>query len=98
VNGEGQNPDAPLAPDATGRYPAPPHNETGHSWHHDDNLLVQIITEGGMGSPTSFYPMPPFGSVLSEEDIRAVIEYIKTMWTEEQRQYQRQITEAARTG
>lgn len=97
-NGEGQNPDAPLAKDATGRYPAPPHNDTGHTWHHDDDLLVQIVTEGGMGPPTSFYPMPAFGSILSQDEIKAVIEYIKTMWSEEQREYQRQVTEAGRAG
>ncbi|MBZ0291539.1 MAG: cytochrome c [Anaerolineae bacterium] len=93
-NGEGQNPAAPLSKDATGRFLAPPHDSTGHTWHHDDDLLIQIVREGGMGSPSDFYPMPAFGDKLSDEDITAVIAYIQTLWTEEQRTRQRQATEA----
>lgn len=83
-NGQGQFPDAPMQPDDTGRIGAPPHNETGHTWHHEDELLIQIIREGGMGLPELFYPMPPFGGILSDEQITAVIAYIKTLWTPEQ--------------
>lgn len=33
-------------PLANGRYPAPPHDETGHTWHHADALLERIIRDG----------------------------------------------------
>lgn len=89
AQGQGQFPDAPMQPDDTGRIGAPPHNETGHTWHHEDELLIQIIREGGMGSPEMFYPMPPFGEILSDEQITAVIAYIKTLWTDEQVESQR---------
>ncbi|MCA9915956.1 MAG: cytochrome c [Anaerolineae bacterium] len=92
INGEGQFPDAPLEKDITGRYGAPPHNETGHTWHHDDDLIIRIIKEGGMGDPVNFYVMPALGSVLSDTEIEAVIAYIKTMWTSEQQDIQRERT------
>lgn len=92
IEGEGQFPDAPLEPDITGRYGAPPHDETGHTWHHDDDLLIQIIREGGMGDPVSFYTMPALESVLSDAEIEAVLAYIKTMWTQEQIDAQRERT------
>ena len=93
-NGEGQFPDAPMQPDSTGRIGAPPHNGEGHTWHHDDDLLYQIVREGGMGNAQMFYPMPAFGEQLSEEEIEAVIFYIRTFWTEEQRQSQQAISNA----
>lgn len=97
INGEGQNPQAPLRRDATGRFPAPPHNENGHTWHHDDDLLFQIVKEGGMGDPDNFYPMPAFGDQLTDGQIEAVLAYIKTMWTDEQRQRQAEVTALVRS-
>ena len=35
------------SPDESGLYPAPPHDETGHTWHHDDAMLTDYITRGG---------------------------------------------------
>lgn len=95
INGEGQKPEAPLEPDETGRFPAPPHDETGHTWHHDDDLLVRIVKDGGMGGDM-FYEMPAFGDILSADEIEAVLAFIKTMWTDEQRQMQHDRTEAIR--
>jgi hypothetical protein len=31
----------------TGGLPAPPHDETGHTWHHADALLFKIVKLGG---------------------------------------------------
>ena len=90
--GRGQFPEAPLEPDATGRIGAPPHNESGHSWHHSDTLLIRYVTEGGFSDLTRFYLMPAFGEVLSDEQILLVIAYIKSMWTDEQRDSQHQLT------
>lgn len=92
VEGQGQFPDAPFEPDSTGRIGAPPHNETGHSWHHSDVVLIRYVTEGGFSDPARFYVMPPFGTILTEEQILVVIAHIKTLWTDEQRGMQRQLT------
>jgi mono/diheme cytochrome c family protein len=96
IEGEGQFPDAPMQPDDTGRIGAPPHDDTGHTWHHDDDLLIRYVREGGIGDPNRFYPMPPLGDVLTDEEIVAVIGYIKTMWSPEQIQVQRDRTIAIR--
>ena len=96
INGEGQVPAAPLQPDETGRFPAPPHDETGHTWHHDDDLLFNYVKNGGLGNPDMFYPMPAFGDRLSDDDIWATLAYIKTMWTDEQRTTQQERTEVIR--
>lgn len=93
MDGEGQFPEAPFEPDSTGRIGAPPHDATGHTWHHSDILLMRYITEGGFTDPERFYPMPPFGSNLRDEQTLFVLAYIKTMWTDEQRAMQRQLTE-----
>lgn len=94
INGEGQRPDAPLQKDETGRFPAPPHDGSGHTWHHDDDLIIQIIHDGGMGPPDEFYEMPAFGDVLTDEEIYAVLAYIKTFWTDAQRALQQERTNA----
>ncbi len=96
VNGEGQFPNAPLERDSTGRYGAPPHNSAGHTWHHDDDLLVQIIHEGGMGDPENFYDMPAFESTLAAEEIETVIAYIKTFWTPDEQANQAEATRLIR--
>ncbi|MBC8171643.1 MAG: c-type cytochrome [Anaerolineae bacterium] len=91
--GQGQFPLTPLEPDQTGRLGAPPHNETGHSWHHSDVVLIRYVLEGGFSDPTRFYPMPAFGNLLNDDQIIALLAYIKTMWTPEQRDMQRQLTD-----
>lgn len=96
INGEGQFPDAPLERDITGRFGAPPHDETGHTWHHDDDLIIRMVVEGGMGDPVNFYSMPAFESILSDEEVRAVIAYIKTLWTPEIQETQGERTQAVR--
>ena len=96
IDGEGQFPDAPMQPDSTGRIGAPPHNGSGHTWHHDDDLLLRYIKEGGLGDPDSFYPMPAFGEQLTDEEIAIVLAYIKTMWSPEELARQTNATLAVR--
>ena len=100
ANGEGQFPDAPNQPDATGRIGAPPHNDNGHTWHHGDEMLIRYTREGGISliDPVNFYPMPAFGDQLSEGETLAVLAYIKTMWNDEQRSRQQQATESQAGG
>lgn len=68
--------------DARGRLPAPPHDESGHTWHHDDEVLFEV-TKYGMGkhAPAGYVSdMPAFGGQLSEDEIIAVLAYIKSRW------------------
>lgn len=80
---EGQ-PDWRIA-DADGYLPAPPHDETGHTWHHVDSLLVRIVTEGTEKLVGGGYKshMIGFGDVLTEDEILNVLAYIKSTWPEQ---------------
>lgn len=76
----------------------PRHNAEGHTWHHEDCLLVEIIEDGmppRPGVPEDTPTMPPFADELGEDDIRAILAYIKTWWTEDQLEFQEQVTEQA---
>ena len=75
---------------ADGRLPAPPHDETGHTWHHSDTQLF-TITRDGLAAIAPGYEsdMPAFRDVLSDDEIVGVLEYIKSTWPERQREYQR---------
>jgi mono/diheme cytochrome c family protein len=77
-------------------YPAPPHDASGHTWHHGDGLLFRIVRDGGKIYETPGFKsaMPPFGDRLSPDEIKAVLSYLKTLWTEEQRAAQ---AEASKT-
>lgn len=90
IRGEGQ-PNW-KTPNEKGVYPAPPHNSDGHTWHHADDLLLEIIAKGGGAfSPTS--NMPGFKDVLTDEEMVAVLAYIKTFWGSEQIEFQNRVTQ-----
>ncbi|HEX9924591.1 MAG TPA: cytochrome c [Anaerolineae bacterium] len=83
-------------PDTNGNMPAPPHDDSGHTWHHADGLLYEIIRDGSrdpLKPPGSPLTMPAFGDKLSDAEIRAVITYFKSLWTEESRMYQWEVTQ-----
>ncbi len=63
---------------------APPHTGEGHTWHHADRLLVEWILDG---VPLATV-MPRFNGQLTEEEVRSIVAFIKTMWSEEQREFQ----------
>ena len=68
----------------SGRMPAPPHDESGHTWHHTDEVLFGITKHGLVPpyAPRDYQSdMPAFGGTLSDDDIRAVLAYIKSRWT-----------------
>jgi len=69
---------------ADGVLPAPPHDETGHTWHHDDKLLFNYTKGGGqkIGGPGFTSGMPPFEDVLSDKEIWAALAFIKSRWPE----------------
>ena len=50
----------------SGRLPAPPHDETGHTWHHTDEQLLKITLEGLASiAPGYETDMPAFAGVLT---------------------------------
>jgi len=69
-----------------GRLPAPPHDESGHTWHHPDRVLF-AITRDGLAPP--YAPkgyesdMQAFRGRLSDEEIWAVLAFIKSRWRPE---------------
>jgi mono/diheme cytochrome c family protein len=67
-----------------GRMPAPPHDESGHTWHHPDRVLFAITKDGLVPphAPKGYESdMPAFTGKLSDEEIWAVLAYIKSHWT-----------------
>ena len=84
VNGEGQ-PNWHI-PREDGTLPATPLNGDGHTWHHGDGLLYRIVSEGGsfleVPSVSNFKSsMPSFTDQLSHDELVAVINYVKSLWT-----------------
>jgi len=65
-----------------GRMPAPPHDETGHTWHHPDIQLFQIVKYGTAALVGNGYQsdMAAFGDMLSDRQILEVMAYIKSTW------------------
>ncbi len=68
---------------ADGRLPAPPHDVSGHTWHHPDELLFRITKHGmaqAAGLPDYDSAMPAYAGVLSDEEIVAALSWIKSQW------------------
>ena len=81
-----------------GLLPAPPHDETGHTWHHDDGTLFTLTKHGlagilGEGAPPS--GMPAYEGVLTDEQIVAVLSYIVSTWPAEVREMHAEINARA---
>ncbi len=76
-------------PGPDGSMPAPPHDETGHTWHHNDTLLF-AITKYGVAAAANLddyvSAMPVYDGILSDEEIVAVLSYIKSTWPDEIRE------------
>lgn len=87
ISGEGQ-PDW-KTPNEDGSFKPPPHDATGHTWHHADDLLIELVTKGS-DFPQS--QMPTFGEQLSDEEVQAILEYLKSWWGPEERAFQWQVT------
>lgn len=92
VNLEGQS--NWQTPDENGVLPAPPHDVTGHTWHHDDQLLFDYTKLGGAetlatrGIEDFNSGMPGFEGTLTDEDIRDVLGYIRSTWPNDVQQMQ----------
>lgn len=74
------------SPDENGVLPAPPHDETGHTWHHDTGLLFEYTKLGGAKALASRgvagfnSGMPGFAEALTDDDIWNVLAYIRSTW------------------
>ncbi len=77
--------------DAEGYLLAPPHDATGHTWHHSDDLLFEI-TKYGPGKVVNDEEyktrMPAYEGVLTDKAIIAVLSFIKHSWPTEEREWQ----------
>ena len=68
-----------------GRLPAPPHDASGHTWHHDGDTLFRLTKYGVaalIGDPDYQSNMPAYEGILTDGEIIAVLSYIKSTWPE----------------
>lgn len=86
------------ARNADGKLPAPPHDETGHTWHHPDAQLFAITKFGLAPIAGADYAtdMLAFEGTLTDAEILAALAYIKSRWPEKIRQDQARIDAQAR--
>ncbi|PIL19213.1 hypothetical protein P775_15610 [Puniceibacterium antarcticum] len=89
------------SPGPNGVLPAPPHDETGHTWHHRDGVLFDYTKLGGdatlaLQGVVFQSGMPGFGDQLSDAEIWNIIAYIKSTWPERQRAVQAERSAAQR--
>lgn len=81
------------SPGEDGRLPAPPHDRTGHTWHHPDSVLfgytqlggTELLKQQGMDFDSG---MPGFGDTLSDQEIWNILAYIKSTWPDRERNVQ----------
>ena len=75
--------------DSDGYLPAPPHDETGHTWHHDTKMLFDYTKYGGqktlaaVGVTDYNSGMPGYQDVLSDLQIWEVLAFIRSTWPKE---------------
>jgi len=78
----------------SGRLPAPPHDASGHTWHHPDEQLIGMVQNGlaPYAPPGYQSDMPAFKSMLSDDEIRAVLAFIKSSWPNDVRERQQALS------
>lgn len=69
---------------ADGLYPAPPHDDSGHTWRHSDNYLIQSV-KYSFEEKTN---MPAFNRILTDDEVIAVLTFIKSHWTSKNQAFQ----------
>lgn len=79
-----------------GKLPAPPHDKSGHTWHHPDPMLIDMVKNGlvpGRTAPAGYVSdMPAYNAILSDDEIIAVLAYIKSAWPPKVLQAQKEVT------
>lgn len=63
-----------------GSFPPPPLNGSAHAWHHPNEVLLQVINEGGAAFGGK---MPAFENVLSETEKLAAMAFFQNYWSDE---------------
>lgn len=69
-----------------GKLPAPPHDATGHTWHHPREQLAKIVKLGMVppnAPPGYVSDMPAFAGKLTDRQIDNVLLYIESRWPPE---------------
>jgi cytochrome c len=68
--------------DSDGYMPAPPHDVSGHTWHHPSSYLFLMTKYGIEKMIGEKYPnnMPAYENKLTDNEIIAVLSYIKSTW------------------
>ena len=79
---------------ADGRLPAPPHDKSGHTWHHPDRIIFELTKFGPTVLVGNGYEsdMPGFDEILDDRSIVAVLSFIKSTWPREIQQRQQKVT------
>ncbi len=76
-------------PDENGVLPAPPHDETGHTWHHSNVQNFDYTKLGGakiverMGLSSFTSGMPGFEGQLTDDEIWDILAFIHSNWPED---------------
>ena len=84
-NWRGRNPD--------GSVPAPPHDASGHTWHHAEDVLFRITKKGAVVRLGRYESdMPSFEETLSDAEILAILAFIASTWPDRQRENYEKIT------
>lgn len=95
---EGQRPNW-RERDSNGQLPAPPHDASGHTWHHPDQVLFDVVKYGvakAVHLKDYDSAMPAFGGTLSDAEIAAVLSWIRSQWPPDIRKRQEEVDDAAR--
>jgi len=88
-------------PNENGTPKAPPHDDSGHTWHHDDLMLFRYTKLGGKavmaqaGVSNFLSGMPGFSEDLSDKQIRQILAFIKSRWSSRSRKVQRERSRTA---
>ena len=87
------------SPGEDGRLPAPPHDFSGHTWHHPDGMIFDYTKLGGKAALASQglefdSGMPGFEDVLTDQQIHNILAFIRSTWPDRIREVQAARTEA----
>ncbi|MFU1479508.1 c-type cytochrome [Roseovarius sp. C7] len=77
-----------------GKLPAPPHDASGHTWHHTDRVLFDIVKRGPAAIVGAGYEsdMPGYEGALTDDEITSIVDYIKSTWPDKERAFQSERT------
>lgn len=84
-------------PNDDGTFRSPPHDETGHTWHHGDAYLLERIRSGTQNLDPQLQAqsnMPAYDTILTDAEMEAVLVYIKSSWSADIQQTQAERTAA----